>query len=74
MELRGIDPLTFRMQSGRSTTELQPLVNENGIKLKFILKRGFCKLIIKYAINPTELYKFVSLFILNSSSTQQTHS
>ena len=25
MELRGIDPLAFRMQSGRSTTELQPL-------------------------------------------------
>jgi hypothetical protein len=25
LELRGIDPLTFRMQSGRSTTELQPL-------------------------------------------------
>ena len=32
MELRGIDPLAFRMQSGRSTTELQPLL-EN--KLKF---------------------------------------
>ena len=26
MELRGIDPLAFRMQSGRSTTELQPLI------------------------------------------------
>ena len=25
VELRGIDPRTFRMQSGRSTTELQPL-------------------------------------------------
>ena len=24
LELRGIDPRTFRMQSGRSTTELQP--------------------------------------------------
>ena len=24
LELKGIDPLTFRMQSGRSTTELQP--------------------------------------------------
>ena len=24
VELRGIDPRTFRMQSGRSTTELQP--------------------------------------------------
>ncbi len=24
LELRGIDPLTSRMQSGRSTTELQP--------------------------------------------------
>jgi hypothetical protein len=26
VEIRGIDPLTFRMQSGRSTTELYPLV------------------------------------------------
>jgi hypothetical protein len=26
MDLRGIDPLTFRMQSGRSTTELQALL------------------------------------------------
>ncbi len=26
LETRGIDPLTFRMQSGRSTTELHPHV------------------------------------------------
>jgi hypothetical protein len=55
LELRGIDPLTFRMQSGRSTTELQPLVKCLIIFLNHIIQKIKC-------LNQHFLF-FVCLFL-----------
>ena len=56
MELRGIDPLTFRMQSGRSTTELQP---PTLIAKTIILKHKYADFVFNLILDSYLIAKYI---------------
>ena len=41
MEVRGFEPRTFRMQSGRSTTELHPQLTFMKAKLQYLNQNNY---------------------------------